>query len=603
MTRKQKAALAITDFLLVWFSLFLSVGLRLDFDFELMARFLDNQLWFAAVSAVSVVIFYLFGLYDRVWRYAGIRELIELVVAVTVSLLPFQFLAVLSGGFIFPRTGPILTWLLVIPMVGGARLTLRLASERATRSLHRVRVLIVGANDGGESVLRDLSRADSGHQVVGFVDEKSQLAAASIRGVPILGSLAELPGLVSQHEVEELVLAQLTPGQTSEVVRLTEGLELRLKIVPAATELVAGHVQVSRLRELRIEDLLERETIPLEPERIASYLQGKRVLVTGAGGSIGAEICRQVLDFKPATVVLLGRGENSIHELLVELAGKPVQSSICDVRNRAGMRAVFERVKPEVVFHAAAHKHVPLMEQDVAEAIANNVFGTLTVMELCKEFQTGKFILLSSDKAVNPTSVMGATKRMCELLLAKNPGPGFAAVRFGNVLGSRGSVIPTFRSQIESGGPVTVTDPEMSRFFMTIPEAVALVLQAGSMARGGEIYVLDMGNPVRIVDLARNLIRLSGYEPDRDIEIQFIGVRQGEKMHEELTNVGEDVEATEAAKIQRVTSPPPEGDWPGPSLEAMREAAQACDDRRSLALLAQLVKNFHPQHEGRLSQI
>ncbi len=593
MTTRQKITLAVSDFFLVWLGLLIALGLRVDFNPESMARFTRDPVWFLAISSTCVVSFHLFGLYDRFWRYAGIRELIEVAAASTVALFPFEVLALWGEGFAFPRTALLLAWFVVVAEVGGLRLLLRLASERVANEPHRKPVLVVGANDAGESVLRDLGRAGSGFAVVGFVAVEKE-PKGSIRGVPIVGRLEELPGLIGEMRVEELILAQLSPARSSQVVRLCEGLEVALKTVPAATALVSGQVQVNPLRELRIEDLLEREPVSLDPGPVKTYLAGKTVLVTGAGGSIGSEICRQVLGFGPRLVILLGRGENSIHELMVELNGQAVVPVICDVRNPRGLEEVFRQHRPQVVFHAAAHKHVPLMERVTAEAVANNVFGSLNVMDLCKQYEAEKFILLSSDKAVNPTSVMGATKRLAELLLAKNPGNGFAAVRFGNVLGSRGSVVPTFRSQIEKGGPVTVTDPEMTRFFMTIPEAVALVLQAGSLAEGGEIYVLDMGKQVKIVDLARNLIRLSGFEPERDIPIEIIGVRQGEKMYEELVNVGEEVDDTALPKIQKVVSPPPSGDWPGPKLDRLRQSTEEADHDAALDGLAELVKNFHP---------
>ena len=346
------------------------------------------------------------------------------------------------------------------------------------------------------------------------------------------------------------------------------------------------------MREVQIEDLLDRDPIEGNLEAVKGYIQGKCVLVTGAGGSIGSEICRQVVKLGASRLILMGRGENSIHEIGIELRNAPIVQFIGNLRDKARMTKLFEQYRPQVVFHTAAHKHVPLMELSPAEAVANNVFGTQLLLDLAQQYKVEKLISISTDKAVNPTSVMGATKRMAELILASRRVPGFAAVRFGNVLGSRGSVIPTFRKQIAKGGPVTVTDENMTRFFMTIPEAVGLVLQAGALAQGGEIYVLDMGKPMKIIDLARNLIRLSGFEPDVDIPIKIVGLRPGEKLYEELTNTGEETEPTAMPKITKVTTEAPPAGWPGAKLEELRQAALLADDEAALRLLAELVPHF-----------
>ncbi|MBI3925005.1 MAG: polysaccharide biosynthesis protein [Armatimonadetes bacterium] len=593
MRAREKIALALADFLLLGIGVVIALGLRVDFDPATMERYIDGQFWlFPSIATFGVCFFYLFGLYDKVWRYAGTRELLEVVAGVTVVLSPFQVLVLLGRGFYFPRTGLLLAWFVCILLCGGVRVLLRLASERGGRPQAVRRVLIVGANDAGETVLRDLSRG-SGSRVVGFVDDDPSRRRLSIRGTPVLGSLTELPELVREHSITELILAQLPPPQARKVVDVCSGVNVHLRTVPAVSELAEGRIQVEKMRPLSIEDLLERDPVKLDLAKVASFLKGRRVLVTGAGGSIGSEICRQVVRFGPESLILLGRGENSIYEIGLELRGHPVTSYISDVRDRTRMEHLFQTQRPQVVFHAAAHKHVPMMETNAAEAVSNNVFGTMLLMELCRRHQVERFVLLSTDKAVAPTSMMGATKRLGEMLLAHQKLPGFAAVRFGNVLGSRGSVVPTFRRQIERGGPVTVTDPEMTRFFMTIPEAVSLVIQAASMARGGEIYVLDMGKPVRIYDLARNLIRLSGYEPDHDIAIEIVGTRPGEKMHEELISIGEETEDTDTRKIMRVLSPPPPEGWPGETMRRLEKAVEDCDDRRCFGFMEQLVPGFH----------
>lgn len=591
MNLRGKLALAFGDFWLVVAGLVTVLGLRVDFNWADMQPYLDHQVWFfVSFAAFTVVVLWLFGLYEKVWRYAGVHELLGVVSALTVAVIPFQILVLVGRGVIFPRAALPMAWLVCICFCGGLRLLLRVASERMGRPYgSTVRVLIAGANDGGETVLRELSRGKRPYLVVGFVDDDPKRSRLRIRGVRVLGKLDDVPRLIADLEITEIILAQLSASDARKMVEVTQGLPVQLRTLPAMEDMVEGRFQVSKLRELSIEHLLERDPVRHDPERIAALIAGKRVLVTGAGGSIGAEICRQVVRFGPESLIMVGRGENSLYEIGLELAGSRPVLCVCDVRSAAGMRAVFAQHRPEIVFHAAAHKHVPMMEGNPAEAVANNVFGTLNVMELCEEFQTQKFILLSTDKAVNPTSMMGSSKRLAELLLARRGSPGFAAVRFGNVLGSRGSVVPTFRKQIAAGGPVTITDPEMTRFFMTIPEAVTLVLLAATLANRGEIYILEMGRPVKILDLARNLIRLSGFEPDVDIAIQCIGTRPGEKRDEELVNSGEQAEPSGTDKVMRVVSPPPDASWPGPDLELLRAAAERRDDETCRALVRALL--------------
>ncbi len=597
MRLRFKLALAVVDFLLLMAGLLLALGLRLDFDSFFMERYLSAQhFWFYGLaSGLTVVAFFLFGLYEKVWRYAGIYELLAMVYAVAAVVVPVEILILLGGGSTFPRTGPIIAAFLWLSLCGGLRFALRISSHRRVQKGENYkRVLVVGANDAGEAVVRDLIRQRTGLDPVGFLDADPDRRRIRIHGVPVLGSPEQVVEIARDYQVAEVILARSEPAVVRTVVSATAATDLKLRLVPSLSDVAGGHVTVNSIREVQIEDLLERDPVRVDLERAAGYLRGRRILVTGAGGSIGSEICRQVVRLGAGQVIMLGRGENSIYEIALELRGQDVVSFIADTRDRGRMEDLFKRFRPQVVFHAAAHKHVPLMEANPSEAVSNNVFGTALLMELAERHQVEKFIQISTDKAVNPSSVMGATKRMGELLLARRAAPGFAAVRFGNVLGSRGSVIPTFRRQIAAGGPVTVTDADMTRYFMTIPEAVSLVIQAGALARGGEIYILDMGHPVKIMDLARNMIRLSGYEPEADIPILVTGVRPGEKLYEELVNTGEDTEPTQAAKITRVTSPPPPPEWPGPELEELRQAARRSDDGRCLELLARLV----PRYQG-----
>ena len=564
-------------------SMAIAVALRLDFDALAMARFMEPALgYYLGTGLLAVSLFWVMGIYRKVWRYAGPSDLGALAFGLGIAMLPGQLASVLAGGTSFPRTSMPVAWLLSLAFCGGMRLLMRAVSERGGRA--EKRALIVGANDSGEAVLRDLRRGRSGTRVAGFVDAQS----VTIRGVKVLGPVEQLRDLVAAQAIDQVILAQPTPALASKVVAQLTGTRVELRVAPGLTDLTEANL----LREVRIEDLLERDPIKLEMEGVAAFLTGRTVLVTGAGGSIGSEICRQVSKFSPKLLILLGRGENSIYEISLELRDHKIACFIADVRDRQRMETLFRDYAPEVVFHAAAHKHVPLMESNPSEAVTNNVFATLQLMEMAQQYGVQKFVLLSSDKAVNPSSVMGASKRLCELLLVRTGALGFVAVRFGNVLGSRGSVIPTFRKQILRGGPVTVTDPEMSRYFMTIPEAVTLVLQAAAIAQRGELYILDMGEPVKIVDLARNLIRLSGFEPDRDIAIEFTGIRPGEKLREGLVNKGEETAPSGTPKIMKVTTGPPGPEWPGPLLEELRAAAARDDAERCVDLIRELLGNF-----------
>jgi len=595
----HKLALAATDFLLVLAAIFIALGSRLDFQYAdpNLSRYLEGtrqHIFFLGIAGVTVFSFYLFGLYEKVWRYAGTHELVGVVKATLVSLIPFQALVMAYKGQLFPRTGLALTALVIVNICGGVRLLLRLASETLGKPMTSTRVIIVGANDAGETIVRELSRSRK-FVAVGFVDDRPGHAGLGIRGVPVLGRLKELPGLIDSHLVTEVVLAEPSPALVRQVMDMVQGREVKLRVVPALHEMVAGRVEMSRLRQLSIEDLLEREPVKVDPEQIRPLLAGKRVLITGAGGSIGSEIARQVSGFQPEKLMLVGRGENSLYEIGLELPQALLR--VCDVCRERVLEKIFEEFRPHFVFHAAAHKHVPLMETAAAEAVYTNVFGTLAVLRASQIHGVEHFVLLSTDKAVNPGNVMGATKRMAEKLVAQMAQPGFAAVRFGNVLGSRGSVVPTMQRQISQGGPVTVTDPEMTRYFMTIPEAVTLVLQASSLAHGGEIYLLDMGKPVRILDLAHNLIRLCGYEPEKDIAIRITGCRPGEKLTEQLVGEKENTESTRISKIHKVLSPIPGPDWPGPRLDELRQHCLNGHHEECKRLLMELLREADAQGE------
>lgn len=510
------------------------------------------------IMLVRIVTFYLFGLYHRLWRYASIPELLSIVSAVTVSTCIITIYMYASGA-ILPRSIPIITWLLVIVLVGTSRLFIRILHTSRQRHTQQTNTLIVGAGDAGAIIAREIiNRYHDTKRLIGFIDDDLYKHNQMLLGTKVLGNCLDIKRIVAENKVNEIIIAipSLGGAQLREIVRTCKQTGCAVKIVPGIYGLIDSKVNVHQLRDVDLEDLLRREPVKLELEQIASYLTGKRVLVTGAGGSIGSEICRQVAKLGPSQIILVGKGENSIYEIDRELRDKyddlKIEPVIADVRDESRINYIFDNFRPQVVFHAAAHKHVPLMETQPDEAVRNNIFGTKNVAEAACKIDTETFIMISTDKAVNPTSVMGATKRVAELIIQSMNDSGrtkFAAVRFGNVLGSRGSVIPLFKKQIAKGGPVTVTHPEMKRYFMTIPEATQLVLQAGSMTKGGEVFVLDMGKPVKIVDMACDLIELSGFVPHRDIELEFTGLRPGEKLFEELLTAEEGTTSTRHEKI------------------------------------------------------
>lgn len=566
----------VLDGVLITTSLMLAFLFRFGFDFgdEHMSQ-LPTLLPLAVV--VKLLVFAGMGNYATVWRYSSVNDLVRLLrSAISGSLLMVAFLYVMAKPT--PRGILALDLLLTLALCGAVRLGPRLARERLNptvtdgwpRPLRAIfahptervrRVLILGAGDAGESLVREMGRkAHLGYVAVGFVDDDPAKKGMRIHGVRVRGNREDIPRLVAQHEVDEILIA--IPSATAEQIRplvdICRDTNVKLKILPDLASLVDGPPRLSDVRELRIEDVLGRPRIELDTDTVSAYVKGRSILITGAGGSIGSELCRQLIRYEPSDMLLFGRGENSIYAISQELSrrrGKTrIRELIGDVINKKKLYGVFEREVPEIVFHAGADKHVPLMELNPDEAVLNNVLGTRNVIEVCDEFRVKKLVCISTDKAVNPTSIMGCCKRVAEMYVTS---PRFkntvvTAVRFGNVLGSRGSVVPVFQRQIERGGPVTVTHKKVRRFFMTIPEAVALVIQAGALASGGEIYVLDMGEPMLIDDLARRVIRLHGLEPEKDIEIVYSGLRPGEKLDEELVGWGEQRKPTNHPKIFKV---------------------------------------------------
>lgn len=541
--KKHMILLIGTDIVIIAACVALAFILHVNGNLETVS--ISQALLFGALSIIlSFVTFYFGSLYKRVWQYASVGEMLLVFKAVTTSMV-LAYVATLILPYVYvPLAVAFNSYLLVMLGVGASRFAVRLVKDYFVK--HDLsgfkKTLIIGAGQCGVIVARELkSNVNSNLLAVGFIDDDPLKLHQSVVGLPVLGNRSHIQEVVLQHKITEIIIAlpSISRKEISEIISICKQTSTNMKIIPHINDLLEGKITMKSLRNVEVEDLLGRDPVVLESDGIKDYIEGKIVLVTGAGGSIGSELCRQLVNFNPGKLLLLGHGENSIYQIHRELHSKGIKLTpiIADVQDRIRMEDVFQRFKPQVVFHAAAHKHVPLMEENPSEAIKNNVFGTRNVAELSDRYGIEKFVLVSTDKAVNPTSIMGTTKRIAEMYiqcLAKQSKTSFSAVRFGNVLGSRGSVIPLFKEQIAKGGPVTVTHPDMIRYFMTIPEASRLVLQAGAYATGGEIFILDMGEPVRIADLARDLIKLSGLEPNVDIMIEYSGIRTGEKLYEEL---------------------------------------------------------------------
>ncbi|GMK39901.1 polysaccharide biosynthesis protein [Paenibacillus sp. CCS19] len=495
-------------------------------------------------------------LHRRIWQYAGIEDAVSLIkAAAAAAIVPYVLFSLTEG-----RALPVLLLthhaIGMVALSAGPRLAWRAFCHKfgSRKPANGRKTLIIGAGNCGTLIARDMLQNDGMLMTpVGFIDDDPYKQGMHVMGLPVFGGRRDIPCISESRHIDDIIIAMpsVSKTQISEIVHICKKTKAKLKIVPDLQEMIDNRSGAFRVRDVQVEDLLGRDPIRTDLEHIAGYVSGKVVLVTGAGGSIGSELCRQIAPFAPQRLLLLGHGENSIYSIEMEMRALfptlPIETVIADVQDRKRIDEVFQEYRPEVVFHAAAHKHVPLMERNPAEAIKNNVLGTKNVSECADAYGAERFVLISTDKAVNPTSVMGTTKRIAEMFiqsLDKHSKTKFVAVRFGNVLGSRGSVIPRFKDQIAKGGPVTVTHPEMVRYFMTIPEAVQLVIQAGAFAKGGEVFILDMGKPVKIYDLAVDLIRLSGYEPNVDIDIRFSGIREGEKLYEELLTSEEGLTST-----------------------------------------------------------
>jgi FlaA1/EpsC-like NDP-sugar epimerase len=602
--------LLVCDVPIVGIAAYSAFALRFDWYFPLHRP--EFVPFLIAVLVVKPAVFLALGMYSRLWRYASVQDLLAVLIAVSASSVAVSALVAagtLSGVlYEFSRAVLVIDWLLTLCGTGGLRMAVRLAAENRTRSRMSgadvvKRVLVVGAGEAGSMVVREMKRNPQlGMEPVALLDDDSRKLGKHVHGIPVIGRLDFLADAIEQYQIAEVIIAM--PKATGGVVRaMAEACRVSgtpSRIVPGVYELLGGQLSVSRLRQIEIADLLRREQITAPPDT-GIYLARKRVLVTGAGGSIGSELCRQIALASPASITLVGHGENSIFDTQSQLRERfpavPVQAVIADIRDQRRLETCFASAAPQVVFHAAAHKHVPLMEENPEEAITNNVVGTSHVVNACVAAGVEKLVMISTDKAVSPTSMMGASKRLAEMIVreaARRHGRAFVVVRFGNVLGSRGSVVPVFKRQIEAGGPITITHPGVKRFFMTIPEAVHLVLQAGGLASGGELFVLNMGEAVPIVQLAEDLIRLSGLTT-AEVPIVYTGLRPGEKLEEVLWEADARVEPTSHRDVLRVTEHDPiDGRQLARSLATLAAEASSGDRLRLEAALAQWIPSYVP---------
>ncbi len=635
MKRLRNRYFLVSDLLLLPLAAFLAFSLRLE-GFSLGAYWQCFVFFAVVVIALAPIVLWLAGIYSRYWRYASVEEVLLLAGAVAA----IDLLASVIGVFLFPlvpgllplpRSIPFMFFFLALTVIAVPRYLVRLTARSSYRDRAERQgepgtprpVIIMGAGDAGAMMVRELrSNPQLGLEPVGFLDDDLGKHDVLIHGIPVLGDRYAIHDAAKRLHAEQVIIAMPTAsGRTiREIVAICEEAGVATRIVPGMYELLGGQVTVSQLRPVQIDDLLRREPVKTDTARVASLVRGRRVLVTGAGGSVGSELVRQISRYEPSEVVLLGHGENSVFEICNELSWQgqwrrdrsPAAAAkvayhavIADIRDADRLRSVFGRLRPEIVFHAAAHKHVPLMETNVEEAVANNVMGTRTLVDASLAAGVDRFVFISTDKAVNPTSVMGASKRVAEMIVqqaalaSKRP---YVAVRFGNVLGSRGSIVPLWQKQIAAGGPVTVTHPDARRYFMTVPEAVQLVLQAAALGRGGEVYILDMGEPVRIMDLANDVIRLSGLEPGHDIEVVFTGLRPGDKLFEQLFAEEEAYTRTQHEKIfvcrNGAGAAAPQGVTLNAALDDLIGAARRGETDEARQRLAVLVPSFQEAPEA-----
>lgn len=583
------------------------ISLLIRFDGYITSHYLHQMIDALPIMVISYIVMLLsMHLYTRIWRYAGMREMVAVLIATTLGAGLFY-----TGMYVFdkslPRSIYLISWILSTGVIGIGRMVLHYIAMqyggKQSTDADMVNTLIIGAGDAGATIAREIERYHKrSRKVIGFIDDDESKFNRLMGGVRILGNRHDIPSIVKEHKVKEIIIAMpsVTRNEIRNIMEICSPLKCKVNTLPGMYQLLDDEVLVSHLHPVSIEDLLERDEVHLDMDIVEHYIRDKVVLVTGAGGSIGSEICRQIMRVGPKQLLLLGHGENSIYLINQELKNiykdGPIIPIIADIRDKQQLDQIFTQYNPQVVFHAAAHKHVPLMEIQPMAAVLNNIYGTRNVADVAGRHGVERFVMISTDKAVNPTSVMGATKRVAEkVIISMNDtyDTKYITVRFGNVLGSRGSVIPLFKKQIEAGGPVTVTDPEMTRYFMTIPEASQLVLQAGAMGKGGEVFLLDMGEPVKIIDLARNMIRLSGLEPDKDIHIKITGLRPGEKKYEELLTSEEGTNRTNHTKIFEAALDTVDRDW---LIEKISTFDSCETDMDVIGVLQDIIPTYTPNH-------
>lgn len=583
------------------------ISLLIRFDGYITPHYLHQMVDALPIMVISYIVMLLsMHLYTRIWRYAGMREMVAVLIATTLGAGLFY-----TGMYVFdkslPRSIYLISWILSTGVIGIGRMVLHYIAMRyggkQSTDADMVNTLIIGAGDAGATIAREIERYHKrSRKVIGFIDDDESKFNRLMGGVRILGNRHDIPSIVKENKVKEIIIAMpsVTRNEIRNIMEICSPLKCKVNTLPGMYQLLDDEVLVSHLHPVSIEDLLERDEVRLDMDIVEHYIRDKVVLVTGAGGSIGSEICRQIMRVGPKQLLLLGHGENSIYLINQELKNiykdGPIIPIIADIRDKQQLDQIFTQYNPQVVFHAAAHKHVPLMEIQPMAAVLNNIYGTRNVADVAGRHGVERFVMISTDKAVNPTSVMGATKRVAEkVIISMNDtyDTKYITVRFGNVLGSRGSVIPLFKKQIEAGGPVTVTDPEMTRYFMTIPEASQLVLQAGAMGKGGEVFLLDMGEPVKIIDLARNMIRLSGLEPDKDIHIKITGLRPGEKKYEELLTSEEGTNRTNHTKIFEAPLDTVDRDW---LIEKIGTFDSCETDMDVIGVLQDIIPTYTPNH-------
>ena len=600
----------------LWMAAFGS-AFALRFDFHVAPVFASRFVsWLVMLLCVRIVATWLLGGFYGLWRYTGLRDVLVLVRSTIAGSVAFAVLVIVTGDQDFPRSVWIIDGILSLCFVGGFRLSVRLVrdlSVQMTRSSGELRrFFIVGAGNAGESLAREIRKGrQSLYHIAGFVDDDVSKIGERIHGIPIRGTVSHLPRLVDETGVREVIVAvpSASGAQIRRIFDACKRAKVQVRTLPDMGSLLDGRVTMSKVRPVAIQDLLRRDPVRLEVDKICGLVEGQRVVVTGAGGSIGSELCRQIARFSPNHLVLVERNENGLFNIHRELQQRypdlPLLPQVVDVTDRIAMEQLLATSRPTALFHAAAHKHVPLMEHNPLEALKNNTFGTRVVSDLCDRLGVERFVLVSTDKAVRPRSVMGASKRAAEIYvqaLNRRSRTRFVTVRFGNVLGSNGSVVPIFQEQIARGGPVTVTHPDMRRFFMTIPEACELILQAGAMGRGGEIYILDMGESVLVADLARDLIVLSGLRPAEDIEIVFTGIRPGEKLEEQLVAADDEKGQTDHPKIFAGRSVAANVEQVSLHLDRIADAIEAFDMSRARQALCELIPDYQPDPEGLFSR-